>query len=371
MKNLHQNLNSQLKRSSRKIYRLFRYHRFSLSVLICLIFILSIGIFAIDRVLWLASSMSLILFISSISYYAFYFVRFRTLIDVHNQSQHYFDLFSFRNIILFNIIFVCCFALLGTVVDRWYTLTIGKALFSTEECAAFLPVNPNEPYQISYPGMLTYLWQVVVDGGLFGLLGAFGFEPCQIPTGLKLSDLLRGSSSFQFVDLAVSIFVYFVSVVIDLAFWLSLLNEVLERLQVQGLEWLHIKSDVTKAFQSPKIDPYELTSLEQKRNTEILRRVSAGNIDIIQFEQKLFYYLGTSKNISVRDLFLRLMQESQNLEMFRKYVLYFQKIRDRRFRKVCARIRIRNVAKGNIIDEIDSRKVKKKVWRGRGKKPKN
>ena len=358
MSNLYQKAIKHLKRFLRRTYRLFRYHRFPLSIIIALTSLLSIGILAIDISLWLATVISFILFISSVIYYAVYFLHFRKFMDTHNRNHYYFDIFSFRNIILYNIFFVCCFALVGTVLDRWYTSSTQEVLFASKECAIALT---SQTYQISYVGMLTYLWQVVVDGGLFGFLGAIGFQPCEIPTGLKISNLLKDSSvKFQSIDLYVSFFIYFTSVVVTVAFWLSILNEILEQIQVQGFEWLHIRSDVTQIFQSPKIDPYELTPLDQKRNQEILRRIAAGKIDIIKFEKKLFHYLSTSGNIGVRDLFLRLMQESDNLTLFRDILIYFQNFYDHRFQGICNKIKIRSVAKANIIEEIESRRVKKK-----------
>jgi hypothetical protein len=355
----------KLKQYIRRKYIFVRFHKFSLLITSFLIAILVIGILTIDNNLVISAGMATILLAASVTYYLLYFRRFRELIDAESRQQYYFDIYSFSDIIIFNVLFIFCFALIGTVIDRCYTGYASEELFGNP----LFTVGQDAPYQVSYTAMLLYLFQVTIDNGSFDLLSALGIELYEIPTGLKLFKAFEvDSSEFRWIDLSASVLVYIASLVINIAFWTSVFNELGEWLQVQGVEWLNVKSEVSELFKSPVIDPDKLSSYEIKRNKEILRRVEAEEIDIKIYETKLFRILKTSKSIEVIDLFLYIMEKTENLCIFEDCLSYFKNVQDRRFNATCERIRRKDSGKERIIKNFEFQQIKKQRWRGRSKR---
>lgn len=316
-----------------KLIRRWYFNNFSLLIFAIVSTFLFIGLVFFGTSLWFSSAISLILLLSAILYYSLYFIKYQNLIDAYTPREYYYDIFRPWGITFFNILFVCCFALILITADAW----LPKPLFNG----------------VPYPEVYTEVWklivQAIINGGTFGLLDAFGIELCRLQSGTcKLEP-----------GIFASIYTYIVSLTVDLAFWSSVIAEL--------VGWIEAKHKVSILLNTDTIEPEPLNAEDIKINQEILKRIRERKIDISQHENKLVYLLKESKTKEVRDLFLLIMQTTKNMLVFKNCLNYFKRVKDKRFRGVCKRIR--NYEKQRLIEEFELRQVKIQPWRGRGKKP--
>jgi len=312
----------------RRVRRLYFQH-FALILFVFIVTFLCIGLIAFENFFWISSVISFTLSISAALYYLLYFSKFQNLVDFYTRKEYYFDIFSFWSIIFFNILFICCLALLGIVID---TLSKGSLFESA-----------------SYKEATLLVFQAVVDGGTFGLLDAFGIDFCKLQS--NTCDIRPGTPA--------SIYTYAVSLTVDVAFWASITAEL--------VGWIEARHEVSNLLRIDKLEPETLSPEEIKRNQIILKRISEGKIDITQHEGKLVTVLKDSKLKEVRSVFLFIMQSTKSMMIFKACLEYFKKTGDGRFKIVCEKIK--HYEKRKLIEEFEFRQVRIKPWRGRGKKP--
>jgi hypothetical protein len=342
---------SSLQERVSKLLRLIRrsyFLHFSGFIFVGLATILTIGIIFInhnasflDYSLWAATLAAFLLLVAAITYYAGYFVKYQNLIDAYTQRQYYYDIYSFWGITFFNILFICSFALIGVVIERW---SLNK-LFGGA----------------TYENMLFFFFREVIDDGTFGLLDAFNITSYDLPSSIKISfDYQSGVSfsTFRWSDLFVSTYIYIATLTIALAFWASIVAEL--------VDWIQVRREVSKLFETKIIEPEPLSSIEIKRNHEILRCIKAKKINVAEYEVKLIHILKESKSKEVRDLFLQIMDATENMVVFKTCLDYFKNSKDERFKRVCKRIK--HTEKRKLVADFESRQIKKMPWRGRGKK---
>jgi hypothetical protein len=335
-----------------RLVRRSYFHQFPIFIFIGLGIILLIGVIFIgknnfsvsDLNLWIASLASLILLISAVSYYVIYFSRYQILIDAYTQQDYYYNIYRSWGITFFNILFICSFALIGTVFERLISVPIfGKVTFEQ---------------------MVLFFFREIIDDGTFGLLDAFGVEFYTIPIKLQVSiDYQFGSisSKFSWSDLLASVYVYITSLTIALAFWASIVAEL--------VDWIQLRREVAKLFETRVIEPEQLSSIEIKRSCEILRYIRIRRVNISEYESKIIYYLKHSKSKEVRDRFFEIMSSTENMVVFVDCLNYFKVSPDKRFNQVCEKIKIKHSGKRRLIEEFESRQIKKLRWRGRPRRP--
>lgn len=290
--------------------------------------------------------LSLFLFIESVLYYTLYFLEYQELTDSHSQEKYYLDIYYSWGILFFGLFSACSFSLFAFIND---ILFFGGDLFGIS----------------SYTGTLIYFFTQIIDGATFSLLSSFGISLFEPEHGLEISEpcknlILCYEFEFSKLNLISSVYKYAVSFTIDFAFWSSIFTEL--------AGWIEANRKVNKIIQNENLEPEPLNADDIKRNKLLLRRVNSGEINLEKQSFKLVELLKDSDTKEVRDIYLRIMQEDFfHPTVFLSCLEYFKQNPDKRFKKICQKIK--NRGKKKIIEEFEYRQIKKQRWRGRGKKP--
>lgn len=304
------------------------FQNFPLVAFIFFVALLSVGLYSYEHMSWISYFSAFCLLIGSVIYYGAYFIKFRSLLDFHTQSKYHYDVFSFWGIIFFNMLFICCLAFVGLILDD-----LSRGLVFNE---------------FGYEKIFLQMLQAVVDGGSFGFLDSFGIDICEMK--FEVCELKPGTLG--------STFTYTVSLAVGLAFWTSIVAEL--------VEWIEAERNVRALLKIGKLKPEALTQEKIKRNQIILRHINEGKISITKHEAKLVNLLRESSLKDVRSIFLFIMQSTENMIVFQSCLDYFKRVKDKRFELVCTRIRHRQ--KRKLIEKYEFRKVKRKPLRARDKK---
>ncbi|MEM6837884.1 MAG: hypothetical protein AAF609_13625 [Cyanobacteria bacterium P01_C01_bin.120] len=317
-----------LKRWLNRRLKLFYYHHFAVIPFVSITLLLAIGLsFLEQQILWPAYTVAALLWVAIVVYYGLYFKEYQNLIDAYTQGEYYLTVFSFWGIVFYNILFVCCFAFIWVCISTGLTIHIFQNL--------------------EYKDIVILLFEAVIDGGTFGLLDSFDLSLCQLPN----CNLGRGIFG--------QIYQYTTSVVIDIAFWASVTGEI--------LGWLEADRAVAILMKTGKIED-ETPSTEQIKKIQVFCNLyRKGRIDVIKHEDVLIHIMKISRTKDARNIFLEIMQRTNNMFVLKACLDYFKDVPDRRFSKVCKTIK--HYEKRRIIEEFEFRRVKKQPWRGRPQKP--
>lgn len=284
----------------KRVRRAYFIH-FPLLAFIVVATLLLVGIAYLDSLFWLSLCVSLVLLLLGLSYYALYFAKYTKIVDAYSEEEYYFKVFSFWGISAFSSLFILCFALCVTVVNS----LLFEALFSSA----------------SYEAVALYLFDVVIDGVSFGFLSSFDLSLCRILSSRCDLD----------PDSIVNVCVYLFSLVVEFAFLASAMAEI--------MGWIEAKKKVSSLLKQEKFEPESLSASEIKQIQIIIDKISAGNLDINEYEEMLVNTLSRSKSKAARNTFLFIMHTTHDMTIFTRCLSYFKENKDWRFKRVCKRIK--------------------------------
>jgi len=266
--------------------RIASYNHFEL-LLFCLAApIVFIGLNLLSTFPWVSALIALLLLVAGCAYYFFYFVKHRRTTDAYTYGDYKFKVFSFWGINAFNLLFLASLALIAMVIQ---TLAPSIALGSDD-----------------YLGILLNLLQSALNGLLLGLVD---------PVVQLLEKHVLETAGVEPSTIEI-IYTSIAGLIVDLAFVKSLTSEL-------G-EWNAARKEVSVILKTNHLEPEPIDAAESKKIRQMLNYIRDYPDDVESHESVMVEYLFRSEIKETKNFFLNRLEQTQDIEVVRKCLAYFE-----------------------------------------------
>lgn len=229
-------------------------------------------------------------------YFAFYINLFRSLNDLYDNRRFYLTIYEPWGVIFFNLLFF---------INISYAIYLAGKLFGIFDVAAA---------DITFNSVILYTVQNTLDAISNGLLGAFDLS----------------FSNFQMQGFVGKSLVYLYNLIVEFFILAAIFREINEsRRTRKELRNITAGKEFNQDF-FKEVNPKKLMAL---------LRVFQDDTCPLESRKYLLSVLSASQSKEIKDIFLKLLHQTDSAEEFQLCLDYFKTNRDHRFRKQVRRIR--------------------------------